>query len=520
MKFYPQVVIGGVVRYNVVLEEYEYPDAERLWRDSIRDEANSFYTDGRRLTATIQAVIEPLKIRVISKGEAVPYYYSKDLQRALHGAMRKMNCFRLIGRPLCPTDLIDLAQNRCILGEGRYEWFSIDYSAATDNLSARLSSAIMKRLIAGFPESDQRLWQSVLAPHTCEYPEVNGVQLDPVDQSNGQLMGSILSFPVLCLANLGLYLENIKSDTRPLKDKLNGVLVNGDDMLYVAKHSMWQPHIDIGKKVGLNMSAGKAYCHSRYANANSACFDYDLYNCGSSPWSIPFLNTGLYFGQSKVLADDKEDREEGFCSTINRLVQGALPGKAPELLKQFMSKHSAWIDQECRGRNLFVPKSLGGMGVERPYGFDTKFTWQQKAVAKKIVMTTPHGWLGQGPLPGPSLDEELEMPNPWDIMNSEKIEKCRLKSRKTFELLKDRDMESPFRLCRKRCSENPAPGRQVRRRTPGEQLRADILLENLAVLVNTPVCHERSPWAVVMNQLDFCMTAGVFLAEVLEEAGL
>jgi len=530
MKFYPILVQDGHVRYNVVVEEYEYTDGELMWRDMLLKECVR-YTTGAKLTCTIQAVIEPLKIRVISKGEAVPYYYSKDLQKAMHTVMREMACFRLIGRPLCPTDLIDLAENRCILGSGRYEWFSIDYSAATDNLSARLSAAILHRIVKDFPEETQKLWRSVLAPHFCEYPKD---VVASVEQTNGQLMGSILSFPVLCIANLGLYLATIREDSRPLKDILKGVLVNGDDMLYVAKHSLWQDHIAMGEKVGLKMSVGKAYCHPRFANANSACYDFDLNRKGSTPWYVPFLNTGLFFGQSKVLRSDNDNlcrdegpaygavsiREEGFCSTVNRLIAGALPGKAPELLSIFMAKNSKRIDQECRGRNLFVPQSLGGMGVERPYGFETKFTWQQKAVAKDIMTNEPHLWTRHGPLPAPEIDVNPKRVNPWDELDTEVPAKKRLKHRASYEVLKDSAMEIAVVLCRLR---RPGAGlplvhRNGAKMTPEKKFWEDVLDEDIEEdfrNMDSPNFQVRSPWAQIGRELDFCLTHGVTVGEAL-----
>ncbi len=89
---------------------------------------------------TIQAVLEPMKVRVISKGEALPYYTCRPLQHAMHGAMRRMSCFRLIGRPFSPTDLLDLSRK----AEKTDHWFSVDYSAATDGLSWTYSGAIFR----------------------------------------------------------------------------------------------------------------------------------------------------------------------------------------------------------------------------------------------------------------------------------------------------------------------------------------------------------------------------------------
>jgi hypothetical protein len=491
MIFYPKVVIGGVVRYNVVLEVYEYRDQMTLWKDRTQEEClvsplDQQFTLTRKglrrpltlgsFTCKVQAILEPLKVRVISKGPSRPYYLSKDLQKALHTTLRKMDCFRLVGRPLCPTDLIDLAQNRASVGTGEYKWFSVDYSAATDNLSARLSSSILSFLTENFEPKFKEVMLGVLAPHFCEYPNVNGVQVPSVQQTNGQLMGSPLSFPVLCLANLGLYLEVIKEDPRKLRDKLKGVLVNGDDMLYVGRSSLWEDHIRIGESVGLVMSVGKSYCHERYANANSACFDYPL-TPGATPWSIPFLNSGLYFGQNKVLCSDDGPTAANSVSVINHLLKGTLPGRQCDVLKPYIKRWRNEIAMECKGRNLFVPISLGGMGVDRPVGFKTKFTWQQKAVAYRILEENPHGWQGSGVLPGPTVPEEPVIRHPWDIPPEPGYSRIR-RSRPTWDLLADARMETPVNTIVHvvpGLEFRPAP-RRTPRLTPQAKKERDFLL--------------------------------------------
>lgn len=417
MVYHPVALVRGLVRYNVLIEEYDYRDGEVLWYDAIKKEAVKF-TGGTVCRATIQAVLEPLKVRVISKGNAVPYYVSKPLQVALHDTLREMSCFRLIGRPLCPTDLFDLAENRSIIGTGQYEWFSIDYSAATDRLSAKLSARILGRLLEGQNEELTEIWRSVLAPHWCRYPYPYSESVKPIQQQNGQLMGSILSFPILCLANLGLYLGNLREDSRPLRDKLKGVLVNGDDMLYVARSSMWKQHVELGDAVGLTMSPGKAYHHRVYANANSACYHYDLYNRRSTPYYVPFLNVGLYFGQSKVLGGDELETEKSLVSTITRLVDGSLPGKQADVFRGFMSRHTKAIQSECSDnrhgmRNLFIPVEMGGMGVTPIPGVAVGITYRQQVTAYTRLWSSPHHWPGHG-VTMPSVKELTNVVRaPW-----------------------------------------------------------------------------------------------------------
>lgn len=399
MSYHPVALVNGRWVRDYVHEEYEYSSELTVWQKFFESELPR-QQEGR-VSCTIQAVLEPLKVRVISKGEAVPYYVCKPLQRALHTAMRRMPCFRLIGKPLEEADLVGLVRSGAAGGSGPLEWFSIDYSAATDGLSARLSASIMKELIKEFPLELQNVFRRVLAPHYCEYPME---EVAPVNQVNGQLMGSILSFPVLCLANLGLYLALTRDDERNIHARMRGVLVNGDDMLYCARRSRWQEHVDLGKKVGLEMSVGKAYHHRTVANANSMCFHYEIGKVGVTPRHIPFLNSGLFFGQGKVQGGTDEDSTRSKSAVINELTRGSRASRACELLRHYISLHKTDLKKECESfipggtitRNLFLPESVGGMGQVAPEGFKFRITSDQRRLASTLYTASPTAWFADG----------------------------------------------------------------------------------------------------------------------------
>lgn len=382
------------LQFNSV-EEYQARSGELQDLEEVLKAEIARFSSVRVLVANVEAVLEPFKVRTISKGESIPYYLAKRFQLVLHGAMRKMDCFRLIGRPLCPTDLLDLVgQSNNYLDSTECSWMSIDYSAATDGLSARLSSEIMRYLLGNLYIENPNLYNmmlSVLAPHEVHYPKVAGKQLPPVKQLNGQLMGSVLSFPVLCLANLGLYLT-VRRRTRewaPFKNLLGSVLINGDDMLYIGSKDEWDLHTILGKRIGLEMSPGKAYFHQRYANVNSTSIDLDLRSEKSDPWEIKFLNVGLLNGQHKVLgkvgSEDDDEIKHPFSAVIDEVVRGSLPGKQGEVFKLYCSMHNVELSKECRGANLFIPKVLGGMGVSPIMGIETSITAKQHSVAEARI---------------------------------------------------------------------------------------------------------------------------------------
>jgi hypothetical protein len=437
MSYYPKLVRGRRLCYDQVVEHRSmgtYSDRIQDWSGLMR----KLRTRSRRsMCASIQGIVEPLKVRVISKGPALEYYGCKRLQECLHTVLREMSCYRLIGRPLSPTDLIDLHQTITRNGlQGNEEWISVDYSAATDNLSWKYSSRIFQYILQDLPEFHRDLAMSVLGPHHMTYPrdKETGTQVEPGLMKRGQLMGSILSFPILCLANLGLYLRVTQESQRNWTDKqrLDAVLVNGDDMLYVASPDLFYKHIDFGRKVGLDMTVGKAYHHPRFANINSTCFDSRI---GSNyVRQIDYLNTGLFFGQHKVLAkkgDDnkKENDREVVVKIINTVLTGSLPGKQRSLLKQYLALHKDEIEPACRlvltarrgrshiSRNIFLPECCGGMGVTPPVGWRFKITRTQRKLAYVMNKAIIGFSSTQHPLPRPrSLEVRSSVPVIWAVL--------------------------------------------------------------------------------------------------------
>jgi hypothetical protein len=400
----PKIIIKGKIYNNVVTETRVVSGWEQWNALNVHLGEQTFFSSFQQPNCTIQGILEPMKVRIISKGPSLPYYGCKPLQVAIHSSLRNLNCFRLIGRPFCPTDLLDLAKK----AKTSDHWFSVDYSAATDGLSWKYSGAIFRKVIEDLPYSTRLLAESVLGPHRLHYP-VQG-RKDVVFkgvQQNGQLMGSILSFPILCLANLGVYLMATEDLQYSWSDKarLDHVLINGDDMVYAADPKLWSRHVEIAGKVGLEMSVGKAYSHPVYANVNSTSVHFDLRNVEvpdvfhlesgkekifrETPYQIDYLNSGLFYGQHKVQdassesksylrplegEDEKEAKwltnlvgperlekllktvgvqatedRPNLTSSMNKVLKGALPGKQKEILIKYLSVHSREIQLECLG---------------------------------------------------------------------------------------------------------------------------------------------------------------------------
>lgn len=148
------------------------------------------------LPVRVEPIPEPLKVRVITAGRGDTFCL-KPLQRAMwlalgdfpqfcltHGTNRLENAISRIYESSDPEDV----------------WISGDYSAATDSFSIEGSKALLKGILESIDHEPTRRWaMKEISPHLLVYPKNTG--LKPVLQKSGQLMGSLLSFPLLCLLN-------------------------------------------------------------------------------------------------------------------------------------------------------------------------------------------------------------------------------------------------------------------------------------------------------------------------------
>lgn len=262
-------------------------------------------TDKRNLQCKVACVTEPLKVRVLTKGEAIPQYVVKPLQELMWKCLRDFDMFALIGEPVESSHISSLLRKALMFYGLEFkdgDWFIVsgDYSAATDGLNPYISKKILSRILTRIksPEWFNEYSHKVLGMHTVEYDEASG--LEPAVQQKGQLMGSVLSFPILCLQNLltillsneaalGIFEDCKKTiyDRRKLEKlgKMNGrkygikrvneipLFINGDDILFPVKNDAgyWRWR-EILPHVGFTMSQGKNLCSRKLCTVNSVMF--------------------------------------------------------------------------------------------------------------------------------------------------------------------------------------------------------------------------------------------------------
>jgi hypothetical protein len=300
------------------------------------------------------ALPEALKIRVISKGPAYTYFTLKPVQKFLHRIMRKQRMFALIGETVSAEFL-----DKVLLGH-QGQFHSLDYSSATDFLNPRLSEVCVEEIcnVVGIPDDIRRMFRKALTGHLVEgEPQVWG-----------QLMGSVVSFIVLCLVNAAVIRKSYEFLTgrEASLDSIPAV-VNGDDGAVRAPSSFLPLWKDVASLCGLEPSVGKVYSHDTYLNINSTSFTL----VKDHLTLVPYVNLGLVEGMTRSGGVDRSTNsvynDERFGSLGSRhhaLMESCPPSLRLEVHKMFVRKQYNLLSSVRIP--WFVPEELGGIGL-RPF---------------------------------------------------------------------------------------------------------------------------------------------------------
>lgn len=285
------------------------------------------------------ALPEPLKVRMITKAEADTKCL-KPLQRALFLYLRSQPQFALVhgvtwedqsfSEKLEWIYRIEKEIQKILeLQKPEDLWLSGDYTAATDNFLMSVTNALTEGILSKINHEPTKAWvRYEVSPHRIHYPEgVVG------DQTSGQLMGSLLSFPLLCLLN-----DFIVSEAGFEKGKY---LINGDDVVALGsmeKISKWKLN---APKVGLDLSIGKNFIDRQFCTVNSQMF-----------WEGSVMHTG------KVSCQTRYGKTLSRCFSETQFYYG----HTEEIRREFIRRNL--IELRKTPRSLDIPCSHGGLALD------------------------------------------------------------------------------------------------------------------------------------------------------------
>jgi hypothetical protein len=323
--------------------------------------------ENKQCDAKVYSICEPLKIRNITCGNALPYALAGGMQKAMHSSLKKMPQFKLIGESLTTDHIQSLLDKR-----SKDQWVaSGDFSAATDNVKIELTKICFEAILNKLVQTRDcnpylvEICRRVLYEHKIWYPENPKAPWNDVEevvQKNGQLMGSVLSFPILCIINLITYWIAVEPEKK-LSD-LN-VLVNGDDIMFCCTQLQYDNWLSILPEAGLVPSPGKNFFHNKYCTVNSALF---YMNEKKKVIRIPFFNVGMLMGQSKVTSTS-DGRAKPIHCLYDNVIDGALNVTRADSRFKYYNLESlkrSSIMYDGTHLNWYLPRTMGGLGMRLP----------------------------------------------------------------------------------------------------------------------------------------------------------
>lgn len=331
-------------------------DEEDVWDDfyPLMQEEAAAYRDGLSWAETTpHGILEPMKVRIITKGDVFSGNMLSPVKDCLQSCL-SARCFSPVFRPTDEMDVFDIGRpvglipddkdygvcywptrknsrapplelSRAYLDDAAQDqwWCSGDFSAATDDANMLISDQICDEILtlARCPLTYHSLalrslcsnqitfTESALGLKTI-FPQLSELGLlenskfkISYRQTNGQLMGSIISFPILCLMNLFSYWEARETfigqelSLEALLD-LFPVLIHGDDILFKCSSGFYDHWSQVTKQYGFNLSLGKNLFLPNACTIDSIYFTFaGPHSC--LPQRQSYLNMGLVVGCRK-----------------------------------------------------------------------------------------------------------------------------------------------------------------------------------------------------------------------------
>lgn len=362
------------VRKGVVVEVRSHAHA----RGKAETEEFARQTFNGKVCAGVKFVEDPMKVRPVTK-DNWQLGVLKPLQKAIHGHLREFDQFQLIGGPVT-DDLMN------IFGGKKPEelYISGDYAAATDNLNHDASVNCLNWILDNCRSS----WACEPITQIMARSSMRNVRIhcDPAvetemrakfgttdfTQTSGQLMGSLLSFPILCVINYACWAEVVARCTGFYPkvsrgggwDERNRVLINGDDIAFLATRKFYRKWWTAVTSVGLEPSIGKNYASKRFLMINSTAYTFGSEGAKRVPWvNLALLKPLVEKRESKYAHDilNAQDASplESLGAMHDKFVSDcARPDRAASV---FVHHH---LDElKTTFRNLYGPVNLGGLGA-------------------------------------------------------------------------------------------------------------------------------------------------------------
>lgn len=360
------------------------------------------------------ALAEPLKVRIITKEPPYLMHSLRSFQKWMWNSLSRWRIFELLKKPEVRPETLSFL-GPCGPGE---KMLSGDYSAATNELRSWATQAVISafRQHVNLGERTNQffaLLRRSLIGHefleTLVGADGNLLGDTLLKQKNGQMMGSVTSFPILCIVNAALCRMTLEFDKGRSTSHSSGdlslaecrMLINGDDCVFSVSPIGYEYWRRVGRVVGLIPSVGKFYYCRYYLNINSTSFYYSPFEASVYretesvcptyeqvivPWTQQkYVNWGLITGKKRSQeSEEKNSKIQKKSDPVTEIIKAhndnmslsqisfKIVETSPDHLRRGALKQ--FIDRRIRPHfsegtiPWFVPESFGGLGIYPYFG--------------------------------------------------------------------------------------------------------------------------------------------------------
>jgi len=333
---------------------------------------------------TVYMIREPLKLRTITAGDPSLYGSLQPLLDQMRRGLQRHDVFRLTREENnCAWLGERLNQGSAFMRHTFRKVNSGDYQQSTNDLSMECTDTV--RRVVYMEDTLGAVVHRALGPQTLLWDTLC------VLQENGQLMGSPLSFPVLCVVNAALKrLAYCLAYDRWWDKSLDyfPMAINGDDIVARCDDVVYNVWLELLEAVNWKLSPGKAYFLSDVAQVNSQTMKVSWVSLDRimlhNP--IPFPNSGFLQQMTKATAQIDESPLDQMSfdwqrrwESLNRLPDGCRKRAREVMLRNLDSlcyrlKKEGWTPFQLKPTN---PTGLGGLGIPADVPMDLEVAFEE-----------------------------------------------------------------------------------------------------------------------------------------------
>jgi len=377
---------SGGARLEILSRPLKWNTREDFLLRALSEETRTTFLPSR-----VTAVETGGKWRIVSVGDV-----EMNILRPLHTAIyNRISRFDWLLRGEAEASRFKDFQSRegCVFVSG-------DYESATDNLNLWVQKLILNKILRSARSVPEHVKEAARDSQQLEI-HFGG---DPVRIKSGQLMGNLLSFPLLCIVNYLAfrYYAGVGPEIP--------VRINGDDIVFRASAEVacrWKEGV-VGS--GLTLSAGKTLTTSQYFTLNSRLFRARK---SGDPVLVPCVrSTAFGFG-------NLDDGVAGLAGRWRRV------RKDYPCSKRVLAILETWF---LRANVRYIVASRRSL----TRGLDMKFSYN--AISRTNLWKREVWYLSQEtefPMPvRPALLDQLRVPDGWELRRVENVTReMRVKSR-------------------------------------------------------------------------------------------